>query len=119
MRTSLDRLVKDGWVAKRSKQRLDSTHVCGLLSHMSRLECVRETIRLALNIWNAVNSCRVLDDAVGSLCREQGGPSLYGGSVEDQVSASRQGYVHDPGMGEHARRSDQRRRVDTSCSTGV
>lgn len=44
----LDRLVKDGWVAKRSKQRLDSTHVCGLLSHMSRLECVRETIRLAL-----------------------------------------------------------------------
>jgi len=35
-------------VAKRSKQRLDSTHVCGLLSHMSRLECVRETIRLVL-----------------------------------------------------------------------
>ena len=44
----LDRLVKDGWVAKRTKQRLDSTHVCGLLSHMSRLECVRETIRLTL-----------------------------------------------------------------------
>ena len=44
----LDRLVKDGWVAKRSKQRLDSTHICGPLSHMSRLECVRETIRLAL-----------------------------------------------------------------------
>lgn len=44
----LDLLVKEGWVAKRSKQRLDSTHICGLLSHMSRLECVRETIRLAL-----------------------------------------------------------------------
>ncbi|MBF8277295.1 MAG: Tnp dom protein [Candidatus Brocadiaceae bacterium] len=35
-------------MAKRSKQRLDSTHICGLLSHTSRLECVRETIRLAL-----------------------------------------------------------------------
>jgi hypothetical protein len=44
----LDRLVADGWVRRRSKQRLDSTHVCGLLSHMSRLECARETIRLAL-----------------------------------------------------------------------
>lgn len=62
----LDRLVKDGWVAKRSKQRLDSTHVCGLLSHMSRLECVRETIRLALNIWNAANSCWSLGRRCGS-----------------------------------------------------
>jgi len=41
-------LVAEGWVAKRSKQRLDSTHICGLLARMSRLECVRETIRLAL-----------------------------------------------------------------------
>jgi transposase len=44
----LDRLVEGGWVPKRSKQRLDSTHVCGMLSVMSRLECARETIRLAL-----------------------------------------------------------------------
>src|SRR3990167_11149471 len=42
----LNRLVADGWVAKRSKQRLDSTHVCGLVSDMSRLECAREAIRL-------------------------------------------------------------------------
>jgi len=41
-------LVAEGWVPKRSKQRLDSTHICGLLARMSRLECVRETIRLAL-----------------------------------------------------------------------
>jgi hypothetical protein len=41
-------LMAEGWVAKRSKQRLDSTHICGLLARMSRLECVRETIRLAL-----------------------------------------------------------------------
>ncbi len=44
----LDYLVEHGWVPKRSKQRLDSTHVRGLLSLMSRLGCTRETIRLLL-----------------------------------------------------------------------
>lgn len=44
----LELLVAHGWVPRRSRQRLDSTHVCGLLSAMSRLECVRETLRLAL-----------------------------------------------------------------------
>lgn len=44
----LDYLVAHGWVPKRSRQRLDSTHVRGLLSTMSRLECARETIRLFL-----------------------------------------------------------------------
>lgn len=44
----LNQLVTDGWVPKRSKQRLDSTHVCGLLKDMSRLECARQTIRLVL-----------------------------------------------------------------------
>jgi len=44
----LDYLVEHGWVPKRSRQRLDSTHVRGLLSVMSRLECARETIRLLL-----------------------------------------------------------------------
>ena len=44
----LDYLVEQGWVPKRSRQRLDSTHVCGLLSTMNRLACARETIRLLL-----------------------------------------------------------------------
>lgn len=44
----LDYLVEHGWVAKRSRQRLDSTHVWGLLREMSRLECARETIGLFL-----------------------------------------------------------------------
>lgn len=44
----LDYLVKEGWVPKRSRQRLDSTHVWGLLRNMNRLECVRETLRLLL-----------------------------------------------------------------------
>lgn len=44
----LQLLVAEGWVPKRSKQRIDSTHVCGLLARMSRLERARETIRLVL-----------------------------------------------------------------------
>jgi len=46
--TVLDGLVADGLVDPRGKQRLDSTQMMGLLSRMSRLECVRETLRLAL-----------------------------------------------------------------------
>ena len=49
----LDLLVAKGWLPKRSKQRLDSTHVCGLLARMSRLECAREAIRLVLEAVEA------------------------------------------------------------------
>jgi transposase len=44
----LEHLIEQGWVPKRSRQRLDSTQVWGLLSDMSRLECARETVRLLL-----------------------------------------------------------------------
>jgi transposase len=50
----LDHLVEHGWVPRRSRQRLDSTHVWGLLSEMSRLECARETLRLLLEDVEAV-----------------------------------------------------------------
>jgi DDE family transposase len=41
-------LQKEGFLAKRSKQRLDSTHVLAAVASLSALECVRETLRLAL-----------------------------------------------------------------------
>lgn len=44
----LDHLVEHGWVPRRSRQRLDSTHVWGVLHAMTRLECAREAIRLLL-----------------------------------------------------------------------
>jgi hypothetical protein len=44
----LDGLVEAGLVARQSRQRLDSTQIFGRISRMSRLECVRETLRLAL-----------------------------------------------------------------------
>jgi len=44
----LEGLREAGLVKKRSRQRLDSTHVLGAVARMSRLEVVRETIRLFL-----------------------------------------------------------------------
>jgi transposase len=46
--TILDGLVQAGLMARRSQQRLDSTQIMGKISRMSRLECVRESLRLAL-----------------------------------------------------------------------
>jgi transposase len=44
----LDGLVEAGLVARQTRQRLDSTQMFARISRMSRLECVRETLRLAL-----------------------------------------------------------------------
>jgi len=44
----LEGLIEAGLVERRCAQRLDSTQMFGLVSRMSRLECVRETLRLAL-----------------------------------------------------------------------
>ncbi len=44
----LRRLVAKGLVRKRSKQRIDSTHVLANVAKMSRLEATRETMRLCL-----------------------------------------------------------------------
>lgn len=44
----LDGLREAGLVPKRGKQRIDSTHVLGLVSRMGTIDCVREALRLAL-----------------------------------------------------------------------
>jgi DDE family transposase/transposase-like protein DUF772 len=46
--TVLGGLEQAGLVKQKSKQRLDSTHVLGLVSRMGTLECVRESLRVAL-----------------------------------------------------------------------
>ena len=46
--TVLDALEQAGLVARRSRQRLDSTQMLGRVARMSRLDCVRESLRLAL-----------------------------------------------------------------------
>src|SRR5208282_2443856 len=44
----LEALVEAGLVARQSRQRLDSTQMFGRVSRMSCLDCVRESLRLAL-----------------------------------------------------------------------
>ena len=44
----LDALVQSGFIKRKSRQRLDSTQMLGRVSRMSRLDCVREALRLAI-----------------------------------------------------------------------
>ena len=44
----LDALIEAGLVSRSSRQRLDSTQMLGRVAKMSRLDCVRESLRLAL-----------------------------------------------------------------------
>ena len=44
----LQALQHEGLLPKRARQRLDSTHVVAAVANLSGLECVRETLRLAL-----------------------------------------------------------------------
>jgi len=46
----LQGLEQEGLLARRGKQRLDSTHILGLVAQMSRLERTRETVRLFLEM---------------------------------------------------------------------
>lgn len=44
---------EQGWVKARGRQRTDSTHVLAAIETLSRLECVAETFRHALNVLSA------------------------------------------------------------------
>jgi transposase len=68
----LDGLIQAGLVQQRSRQRLDSMQIFGLVSRMSRLECVRETLRLAL---------KELEQSAGAF----GQPSFWGTMWERYV----------------------------------
>ena len=46
--TILAALEEAGWVSRQSRPRLDSTQMFGRVARMSRLDCVRESLRLAL-----------------------------------------------------------------------
>jgi Transposase DDE domain/Transposase domain (DUF772) len=48
LRAVVEALAEEGFIAKRAKQRLDSTHILGAVARLSALECVRETLALAL-----------------------------------------------------------------------
>jgi len=54
--TILEALVQAGLVSRQSRQRLDSTQMFGRVARMSRLDCVRETLRLALQELESVTA---------------------------------------------------------------
>jgi transposase len=72
----LDALTEAGLVSRQSRQRLDSTQMFGLVSRMSRLDCVRESLRLAL---------QELDGSVGSEARPAFWLELWERYVESQL----------------------------------
>jgi len=74
--TILDALVAAGLVSRQSRQRLDSTQMFGRVAKMSRLDCVRESVRLAL---------REVEAALGAEGRPVFWPGLWERYVESQV----------------------------------
>jgi hypothetical protein len=48
LRAVLGALEKEGFITKRTKQRLDLTHILGAVARLSALECVREKLALGL-----------------------------------------------------------------------
>jgi transposase len=75
-KTILDALAEAGLVSRQSRQRLDSTQMFGLVSRMSRLDCVRESLRLAL---------QELDGMVGPETRPGFWLELWERYVESQI----------------------------------
>lgn len=72
----LDALVEAELVSRQSRQRLDSTQMFGLVSRMSRLDCVRESLRLAL---------QELEPSVGPEARPEFWVELWERYVESQI----------------------------------
>jgi len=62
-------LEQEGLLSRRGPQRLDSTHVLGLVAHMSRLEKTRETVRLFLEMLERTGRLAQLPD--GAALRER------------------------------------------------
>jgi hypothetical protein len=72
----LDALIEAGLVARKSRQRLDSTQMMGRVSRMSRLDCVRESLRLAL---------QQLAESLPEAQRPDWSGELWGNYVESQT----------------------------------
>jgi hypothetical protein len=74
--TILDALVEAGLVSRQSRQRLDSTQMFARVARMNRLDCVRESLRLAL---------QELDGVVGVEARPGFWVGLWERYVESQA----------------------------------
>jgi hypothetical protein len=82
--TILDGLEDAGLVSRHSRQRLDSTQMFGRVARMSRLDCVRESLRLAL---------QELDAALAAEHRPSFWAALWESYVDSQVDYRASGEV--------------------------
>jgi hypothetical protein len=82
--TILEALEQAGLVSRHSRQRLDSTQMFGRVAHLSRLDCVRETLRLAL---------QELESTLAPELRPLFWGVLWEGYVEGQVDYRASGEV--------------------------
>lgn len=71
----LNAMREAGYLPKKTGQRLASSHVIGLVGDMSRLECVRETLRLALEALEPIEA----------LARPEGWPVWWERYVESNL----------------------------------
>ncbi|MGB7548114.1 MAG: transposase [Terracidiphilus sp.] len=71
----LNAMREAGYLPRKARQRLDSSHMLGLVSHMSRLECMRETLRLALEALERIEA----------LARPEGWPVWWERYVENKL----------------------------------
>ena len=74
--TILEALIEAGLVSRQSRQRLDSTQMFGWVARMNRLDCVRESLRLAL---------QELEEVVGPEARPGFWVGLWERYVESQA----------------------------------
>ena len=74
--TILKALEKAGLISRQSRQRLDSTQMFGRVARMSRLDCVRESLRLTL---------QELEPAIGPAVRPAFWIALWDRYVESQA----------------------------------
>lgn len=71
----LNGMREAGYLPKKTRQRLDSSHVIGLVSQMSRLDCVRETLKLTLEALEPIEV----------LARPEGWPVWWERYVESKL----------------------------------
>ncbi len=99
---ALLRFAKErGWLKARGRQRTDSTHVLAAIQTLSRLECVAETLRHALNVLAATIPDwvrdHVLRGVVRALCHALAGlstPLRTPGATELGRSDTKSAWAH-------------------------
>jgi transposase len=89
----LEAMRKAGYLRQRGAVRIDSTHVLALVAQMSRLECVRETMRLAVKFLVAFGGSAAWEPWFTRYA-DRNPPDLRDASVERRRASTLAGVGH-------------------------